>query len=101
MSFWAPDAALHVEGAPFIQGIASIRQAYTGMLPTIASFRSQRTAVSIARSGDLTYDTGTNYIIANTPAGPMPVTSKYLIVWTRHQGAPWLVRAISVTNNPR
>jgi len=101
MSFWAPDAVIHVDGAPVIQGAAAVRQAYASMLPGIASLRSERTAVAIARSGDLAYETGTNYITANTPAGPTPVTSKYLIAWTRHDGGPWLVQAISVTNNPR
>jgi len=101
MTFWAPDAAFHLDGAPVIQGAAAIRQAYVGMVPTVASIRSERTGVEIARSGDMAYETGTNYITANTPSGPTPVTSKYLIVWTRHEGAPWVVQAISVTNNPR
>jgi ketosteroid isomerase-like protein len=101
MTYWAPDAVLHVDGAPAIQGAAAIRQAYVGMLPSIGAIRSERTGVSIARSGDVAYETGTNFITANTPTGPLPVTSKYVIVWTRHAPAPWLVQAISVTNNPR
>lgn len=101
MTYWAPDAEFHVDGAPVIHGSAAIRQAYLGMLPTVAAIRSERTALSIARSGDLAYETGTNFITANTPSGQIPVTSKYVIVWTRHEGAPWLVQAIAVTNNPR
>lgn len=101
MTYWAPNAELHVDGAPAIRGSAAIRQAYIGMLPTVAAIRSERTAVSIARSGDLAYETGTNFITANTPAGQIPVTSKYVIVWTRHESAPWLVQTIAVTNNPR
>lgn len=101
MTFWAPNAVLQVQGAPAIQGTAAIRQAYNGMLPGIAALRSERTAVAIARSGDLAYETGTNFITANTPAGPTPVTSKYVIVWTRHDGSPWLVQTIAVTGNPQ
>lgn len=101
MTYWAPDAVLHVEGAPVIKGSAAIRQAYTGMLPGIAALRSERTALTIARSGDLAYETGTNFITANTPAGQVPITSKYVVVWTRHGTDPWLVQAIAVTGNPR
>lgn len=100
MSYWAPDAVIHVAGAPPIQGTAAIRKGYEGLLPTFASLRAERTALAVAASGDVAYETGTNHFMMNSPSGPTPATSKYLIVWGRQPGEPWLVRAISVTNNP-
>ena len=100
MTYWAPDAVIHVAGAPPIQGTAAIRKGYEGLLPTCASLQAERTAIAVAASGDVAYETGTNHLMMNTPSGPTPATSKYLIVWERHAGEPWLVKAISVTNNP-
>lgn len=100
MTYWAPDAVIHFAHAAPVKGTAAIRKAYEGMLPTIASLRAERTSMAVALSGDLAYETGTNYITVASPSGPTVVTSKYLITWSRTAADPWRVTAISVTSNP-
>lgn len=100
ISFWLPDAVVHIEGAEAIRGLAAIRETYGQFFRTVLSFRGETESVVIASSGDLAYETGTNYMTVESPSGSTAVTSKYLSVWKRAPDGEWRVAAVAVTNNP-
>jgi ketosteroid isomerase-like protein len=96
----APDAKA-VEAEVRARGRAAVRQAYEQQwFPSMISFRGETTSLTVAASGDLAYETGTNHLQVKGPQGPTAATSKYLLVWRRDADRQWRVAAISVTNSP-
>lgn len=100
MPFWMSDAVVHVEGSAPVVGHAAIRKIYEQLFPVIESFRAETSRVAVAGGGDLAYETGTNYLVLASKAGPVTASSKYLVVWKRGTDAEWRIAALSLTNNP-
>jgi uncharacterized protein (TIGR02246 family) len=92
-SFFAPDAVLLLERAPDLHGVATLREGFGHMMedPNFAlSFTPDN--VVAARSGDLTYETG-SYAITMTGPGGRPGTEKghYVFVWQKQADGSWKV----------
>jgi len=101
ISFWLPDAVVHLEGVAAIRGLSAIRQTYAEFFKTVRSFRGETESVTVASSGDLAFETGTNYMTVESPSGVLaPAASKYLAVWKRGGDGRWRVAAIAITSNP-
>ena len=101
VSFWVPEAMVHVEGAETIRGLAAIRQTYEQFFQTVRTFRAEIESVTVASSGDLAYETGTNYMTVGPASGiATAVASKYLAVWKRGEDGQWRVAAVALTSNP-
>jgi uncharacterized protein (TIGR02246 family) len=100
LTFWQPDAVVHVEGPPPIRGTEALRGAYVAFFEPVRSFRSEAGEIVVSSSGDLAYETGTNYMTVESPGGgTTSVTSKFLAVWKRGADGQWRVAAFSLTNN--
>jgi ketosteroid isomerase-like protein len=100
LTFWQPDAVVHVEGPPPIRGVEALRPAYVAFFQPVRSFRSEAGEIVVSSSGDMAYETGTNYMTVESPGGgTTSVTSKFLAVWKRSADGQWRVAAFSLTNN--
>jgi ketosteroid isomerase-like protein len=101
IAFWLPEAVVHLEGAETIRGLTAIRRTYGQFFQTVRSFRGEIESVTIASSGDLAYETGTNYMTVESPSGTATAaTSKYLAVWKRGEDSEWRLAAVAITSNP-
>ena len=100
LSYYAPDAVVHAEGQPRVQGAEEIRTFYRTFFDQVpfSDFRVVPRALVIADSGDMAYDSGDNLLTINTPAGPQQITSKYLAVWRKLRGE-WKIAALSITSD--
>ena len=101
VNYYAPDAVVHAEGQPRVQGVEEIRAFYRTFFEQVpfTDFQVVPGALVVAESGDLAYDYGDNLLTISTPAGPQQVTSKYLAVW-RKTGDEWKIAALSITSDP-
>ena len=100
LTFWQPDAVVHVEGPPPIRGTEALRGAYAAFFQPVRSFRSEADQVFVSSSGDMAYETGTDYMTVESPGGgTASVTSKFLAVWKRSADGQWRVAALSLANN--
>jgi uncharacterized protein (TIGR02246 family) len=102
-SVYAEDAVVMLERAPDVSGKAAIREAIGGMMqdPNFAlSFEADK--VTVARSGDLAYETGT-YAMTMSDAKKKPATEKghYVVVWQKQADGAWkVVRDVPVSDPP-
>lgn len=93
VSVYADDAALMIEDAPDISGIAALREAVPGMMqdPNFAlSFSPDK--VVVARSGDLAYETGTYSMTMSDPQQqPATERGRYVVIWQKQADGAWKV----------
>jgi ketosteroid isomerase-like protein/quercetin dioxygenase-like cupin family protein len=94
----APDAVMHMNGAPALKGETSIRDAYTAM-SSAPGFGLKWQASTADVSGEMGFTTGT-YEMAMTNAAGLPATDKgkYITVWKKANGA-WKVVADTATSD--
>jgi uncharacterized protein (TIGR02246 family) len=93
-SFYTEDATLLLEDAPDFKGKAAIREAVGGMMQDPAFALSfETTAVEVARSGDLAYETSTYSITTSDPKTkkPMTETGAGVVVWKKQADGAWKV----------
>ncbi|HEY2728184.1 MAG TPA: nuclear transport factor 2 family protein [Parafilimonas sp.] len=105
MKYWAKDAIVQPAGMPQIQGTEAIIKLYhqifddTAMkLNSFTSSSINSPNITVAQSGDIAYDYGTNKFVWNTANGDMTDMGKYLIVWKKIN-SDWFVSAISFTSD--
>jgi len=105
MKYWAKDAIVQPAGMPQIQGTESIIKLYhqifddTAMkLKSFTSSSINSPNITVAESGDVAFDYGTNKFVWSTANGDMLDMGKYLIVWKKINGE-WYVSAISFTSD--
>ncbi len=102
-SYYADDAVLMLEGSPDFTGKSAIREAAGGMMqdPNFSlSFEADR--VTVARSGDLAYETGTYSLTMSDPKKkPSTVNGHYVVVWEKQADGSWkAVRDVPVSDPP-
>jgi len=99
LSNFAPDAVLHVEGAPSIVGTSAIRAAYEEFfkLPFTDWVMEPRT-VFVSKSGDLAYDFGSFKMVIEDSEGRTEVPSKNIIIWRKLEGQ-WKCVVITGSND--
>ena len=98
LSFWTPDAVVHMEGGPAMKGPAAIGEVYRQFFAAVRSFTAEIESVSISSSGDMAYETGMNYVTVETPEGKTAsTTNKYLAVWKKKDGQ-WYAAAVALTS---
>ena len=97
---FAPDAAIHVEGQPLVQGRDAIRAFYRTFFEQVpfSDLRLSPRTLAVASSGDLAYESGDNLLIFDTPAGPQQQTSRYLAVW-RRIADDWRLAELAITSD--
>ena len=105
MKYWAKDAIVQPAGMPQIQGTEGIIKLYhqifddTAMkLKSFTSSSINSPNITVAQSGDIAFDYGTNIFVWSTANGDMLDMGKYLIVWKKINGE-WYVSAISFTSD--
>lgn len=105
MKYWARDAIVQPAGMPQIQGTEAIIKLYhqifddTAMkLKSFTSSSINSSNITVAQSGDIAYDYGTNKFVWTTANGDMTDMGKYLIVWKKIN-SDWYVSAISFTSD--
>lgn len=100
MPFYDQDAVLHVEGSPPARGHAAIRQLYQQFFQMpMTSFDATISGVEVARSGEMAFETGVNHFTFDRGGQRATATGKYLAVWRRRGGGPWVLAAVAVTND--
>jgi len=101
-SFYAPDAVLMLEGAPDMSGKGAIEQGTAAMMqdPNFAlSFEADH--VTVARSGDLAYETGTyTMTMSDADQGPVTTTGHYVDVWQKQDDGTWKVVVDAPVSDP-
>ena len=99
LSNFAPDAVLHVEGAPTIVGISGIRAGYEEFfkIPFTDWVMEPRT-VFVSESGDLAYDFGSFKMVIEDLEGRTEVPSKNIIIWRKLEGQ-WKCVVITGSND--
>ena len=93
VSYYADDAVVMLEDMPDFKGMAAIRDGVTGMMqdPAFAlSFTPD--SVTVARAGDVAYETGT-YSMSMTGPDKAAVTERghYVTVWRKQPDGAWKV----------
>src|SRR5262245_2586409 len=101
-SYDAEDATVMLPGIPDFNGKAAIREAIGGMMqdPHFAlSFEADK--VTVARSGDLAYETGT-YSMTMSDAKKKPSTDAghYVVVWKKQADGAWKVMVDAPVSDP-
>ena len=92
-SFYASDATLMFVGVPDVRSSAAIRENVLAMMKDPAFALSFATdGVTVARSGDLAYETGT-YELTTTGPNKKPATENghYVVVWRKQPDGAWKV----------
>jgi ketosteroid isomerase-like protein len=99
-AFWATDAVIQPAGSPAVVGRDAIGALYRSFFSSgaIKELRGTPTKVTMAKSGDLAYETGVNRIVLKTPNGDMLDMGKYLLVWKRIDGE-WYASALAFTSD--
>ncbi len=105
MKYWAKDAIVQPAGMPQIQGKEAIIKLYHQMfgdtamkLKSFTSSSINSPNISVAQSGDIAFDYGTNKFVWSTAKGELVEMGKYLIVWKKIND-DWYVSAISFTSD--
>ncbi len=105
MKYWAKDAISQPAGMPQMKGTEAIKKLYQQMyddttmkLKEFTSSSSNSSNITVAQSGDIAYDYGTNRFVFATSKGDMIDMGKYLLVWKKIDG-DWYVQAISFTSD--
>jgi uncharacterized protein (TIGR02246 family) len=88
VSFYAPDGSAMWPDAPAAKGTGAIRKAWADMFkaPNLqVSFGPEE--IKVSQSGDLATDAGWAKVEMDTPQGHVKEDAKYLVVWTKVNGA--------------
>jgi ketosteroid isomerase-like protein len=99
-AFWATDAVIQPASSPVVVGRDAISALYRSFFSSgaIKELRGTPTHLTMARSGDLAYETGINRIVLRTPNGDVLDMGKYLLVWKRIDGE-WYASALSYNSD--
>jgi uncharacterized protein (TIGR02246 family) len=99
LSFLAPDAVVHMEGAPAIVGTAALRALYEEFfkIPFTDWVLEPRTVV-VSTSGDLAYDIGSFKMVIEGPEGRREEPQKSTIIW-RKLDNQWKVAVCCFSND--
>lgn len=91
LSFWSEDAAVFPPGSPPVVGKRAIREFVMKSFQTPGFSIAWKTAnVTVSRSGDLAYATGTNRVTFNGSDGTqVAVDGKAVTVWRREGDGAW------------
>ena len=100
VSFYAADALILPEKAPALRGNENIRKDWAPLLALPGSGLSwQTSALQVARSGELAYETGAYNFVTNDKKGKSTdYQGKYLVIWKKQSDGTWKV-AVD-TDNP-
>ena len=105
MKYWDKDAIVQPAGRPQIQGREAIIKLYHQIfedtvmkLKEFTSSSINSSNITVARSGDIAFDYGTNRFVFTSANGDRLQMGKYLIVWKKIDGE-WYVSAISFTSD--
>ena len=102
-SYYAEDGVLMLEASPDFAGKAAIREAVTGLMqdPNF-SLSFETDGVTVARLGDLAYESGTYAMTLSDPKKkPSTVKGHYLVVWQKQGDGTWkAVRDVPVSDPP-
>ena len=101
VAFYAKDGVLMAPGGPPAEGIAAITEGWRGILglPN-GSLTFAPTRVTVAKSADLAYETGTYSLAFDGTKGRVQDQGKYVVVWKK-EGGQWKAAAdIFNTNLP-
>jgi len=97
LSFYAPNGSLMPPGMSTATGTTALREAVTGLMamPGLDKLTFGTTAVEVARSGDLAYETGTYEETVTDPKTKKTTTAKgkYVCVWKKQADGSWKVLA--------
>jgi len=99
-AFWATDAVIQPASTPVVVGRDAIGALYRSFFSSgaIKELKGTPTHVTMAKSGDLAYETGVNRIVLRTPNGDLLDMGKYLLVWKRIDGE-WYASALSYNSD--
>jgi len=100
VSFDADDALILPEKAPALRGNENIRKNWAPLLALPGPGLSwQTSALEVARSGDLAYETGAYHFVTTDKKGKSAdYNGKYLVIWKKQSDGAWKV-AVD-TDNP-
>lgn len=102
VSFYTDDATVLLEGAPDQNGMAAIREGMTGMMsdPNFAlSFDTEK--VTVARSGDLAYETGTfSLTLSGKDKKPAIDAGHFVVVWRKQADGSWKAAVDAPVSDP-
>jgi ketosteroid isomerase-like protein len=99
VAFYAKDGVLMAPNAPPAEGTAAITEAWRGILglPN-GSLVFAPTRVTVAKSADLAYETGTYELAFDGAKGRVQDKGKYVVVWKK-DGRGWKVAADIFNSN--
>jgi ketosteroid isomerase-like protein len=102
VSFYADDAVVMLEDAPDFTSPQVIRERLGGMMqdPNFAlSFEADK--VTVARSGDIAYETG-SYALTLTGPDKKPAVEDghYVVVWKKGEDGTWKVAVDAPISDP-
>jgi uncharacterized protein (TIGR02246 family) len=91
VAFWADDAIVFPPGSPPLEGKPAIREFVAKSFQTPGfSISWKTTKVTVSRSGDLAYATGTNRVSFTGPDGKqVTMEGKAVTVWRREKEGIW------------
>jgi uncharacterized protein (TIGR02246 family) len=100
LSFYTDDVVMMPPGTVVANGKEAARQGWTKMLALPGPGLSfQTTAVEVARSGDMAYETGTYDFAVKDKAGKTSdEKGKYVVVWKKQQGDGSWKAAVDIYN---
>ena len=103
IAYYAEDAKVLLEGGPDLNGMAAIREGMTGMMgdPNFAlSFQTEQ--VTVARSGDVAYETGTHSLTLTGPnKKPVSSAGHFVVVWRKQADGSWKAAVDAPVSDPR
>jgi uncharacterized protein (TIGR02246 family) len=87
VAFYAKDGVLMAPGGPPAEGTAAITEGWRGILglPN-GSLSFAPVKVTVAKSADLAYETGTYSLAFDGPKGRVQDQGKYVVVWKKEAG---------------
>jgi uncharacterized protein (TIGR02246 family) len=100
VSFYADGAVILPEKAPAVRGTENIRKNWAPVVTLPGPGLSwQTSALEVARSGDLAYETGAyNFVTTDKKGEATDYKGKYLVIWKKQSDGTWKV-AVD-TDNP-
>jgi uncharacterized protein (TIGR02246 family) len=100
VSFYADDALILPEKAPAVRGQENIRKNWAPLLALPGPGLSwQTSALQVARSGELAYETGTyNFVTTDKNGKSTDNKGKYLVIWKKPSDGTWKV-AVDTDNS--
>jgi ketosteroid isomerase-like protein len=98
-TYYTEDAVVQPADMPPVRGRTAVRALYAEFdkmgFPKIEGTTDRLT---VAQSGDVAYEVGTNKLSWTTPTGPVVQMGKYLVVWKKVEGS-WYGDALSFSND--